>query len=58
MHAREQLAEVIDQILEDVETEVESSTVEAYKQLSDKCDIVINKIKNRKNKKVARLVEE
>ncbi len=54
MHSRKQLATVIDQILtsekEKLE-EVESSTLDSYKQLNDKCDAVIGKIKNRKGKK-------
>jgi len=58
MHARNQLAKVIDQILEQEEAEVESTTVEEYKKLNDKCDIVISKIKSRKGKKTTQQVGE
>jgi hypothetical protein len=55
MHSRKQLASVIDQILTTTEQdkleEVESSTVDDYKKLNDKCDVVIGKIKSRKGKK-------
>ena len=54
MHSRKQLATVIDQILttekEQLE-ELETTTVDDYKKLNDKCDVVINKIKDRKGKK-------
>ena len=54
MHSRKQLANVIDQILtsekEQLE-EVDASTVDDYKKLNDKCDVVIGKIKKRKGKK-------
>lgn len=54
MHSRKQLATVIDQILttekEQLE-ELETTTVDDYKKLNDKCDVVIGKIKNRKGKK-------
>jgi hypothetical protein len=54
MHSRKQLATVIDQILttekEQVE-ELETTTVDDYKKLNDKCDAVIGKIRNRKGKK-------
>ncbi len=53
MHSRKQLANVIDQILtseQEVET-IERTTVEEYKKLNEKCDVVIEKIKARKSKK-------
>lgn len=55
MYSRKQLAIVIDQILTetDVVKEVDSSTVDDYNKLNDKCDIVIDKIKSRKGKKSA-----
>lgn len=57
MHSRKQLAKVIDQILttekEQVE-ELETTTVDDYKKLNDKCDAVISKIKTRKGKKTAK----
>jgi len=55
MHARKQLATVIEQVLEQ-ETDVDPSTVEEYKKLNDKCDIVISKIKGRKGKKTEQQV--
>ena len=53
MHSRKQLAEVIDQLITDneVEPDIEPSIVDEYKQLDKKCDVVIDKIKNRKGKK-------
>lgn len=57
---RKQLAQVIEQILETQEEnvkEADSTTVEEYKKLNDKCDIVIGKVKNRKGKKIARQIE-
>ena len=54
MHSRKRLANVIDQILTSEEEqleEVESSTVDDYKKLNDKCDKVMGKYKNRKGKK-------
>jgi hypothetical protein len=57
MHARKQLATVIEQVLEqEMETDVDPSTVEEYKKLNDKCDIVISKIKGRKGKKTEQQV--
>jgi len=54
MHSRKRLANVIDQIIttekEQLE-EVESSIVEDYKKLNDKCEATIVKIKDRKGKK-------
>jgi hypothetical protein len=59
MHARKQLATVIDQIVtsEKVE-EVETSTIDEYKKLNEKCDTVITKIKTRKGKKNSQQSEE
>lgn len=57
MHARKQLANVIEQVLEQ-EPDVNPSTVEEYKKLNDKCDTVINKIKCRKGKKTEQQVGE
>ena len=53
MHSRKQLANVIDQILtSEQEIEIlERNTVDDYKKLNDKCDVVIEKIKARKSKK-------
>lgn len=54
MHSRKRLANVIDQILTTEEKqleEVEATTVDDYKKLNDKCDVVIGKIKKRKGKK-------
>ena len=58
MHARNQLAKVIDQILEQEqeEVEVESTTVDEYKKLNDKCDIVMSKVKSRKGRKTTQRV--
>ncbi len=57
MHSRKRLANVIDQILtsekEQLE-EIETTTVDEYKKLNDKCDAVIVKIKNRKSKKTTK----
>ena len=54
MHSRKRLANVIDQILtsekEQLE-EVESTIVDDYKKLNDKCDTTITNIKTRKSKK-------
>lgn len=58
MHSRKQLAKVIEQVLEQQDPEVESTTVEDYKQLNDKCDVVISKIKTRKGKKTIQQVGE
>lgn len=56
MRARKQLANVIEQVLEQQDPEVESTTVEDYKKLNDKCDVVIDKIKSRKGKKTIQRV--
>jgi len=50
--SHKQLARVIDQVLEGQEekAEVDQSTVDDYKKLNDKCDVVISKIKDRKSK--------
>ncbi len=57
MHSRKRLAKVIDQIIiseqEQLE-ELETTTVDDYKKLNDKCDAVIGKIKNRKSKKTTK----
>jgi hypothetical protein len=58
MHVRRQLAQVIDQILETEQEEIEPSTVEDYKKLNDKCDVVISKVKGRKGKKTEHQVGE
>lgn len=59
MHARKQLAQVIDEVLEaDTDEDVESTVVEEYKKLNDKCDDVISKIKVRKDKKATKQTEE
>lgn len=61
MHSRKRLANVIDQILTSEEEqleEVEPSTVDDYKKLNDKCDVVIGKIKNRKGKKTIQQLED
>lgn len=54
MHSRKRLANVIDQILtsekEQLE-EVETTIVEDYKKLNDKCEATITNIKIRKSKK-------
>jgi len=54
MHSRKRLANVIDQILtsekEQLE-EVETTIVEDYKKLNDKCEATISHIKTRKSKK-------
>lgn len=61
MHSRKRLAKVIDQILtteqEQVE-ELETTTVDDYKKLNEKCDAVIGKIKNRKGKKTSQQTGE
>lgn len=53
MHARKELAEVLDQILstETVKESLERTVLDEYKKLNDKCDAVIDKIKDRKSKK-------
>lgn len=50
---RKQLAEVIEQVLEQEsdKLDLDSSMVDDYKKLNDKCDVVIGKIKNRKKRK-------
>lgn len=50
---RKQLAEVIEQVLEQEsdKLDLDSSMVDDYKKLNDKCDVVIDKIKNRKKRK-------
>lgn len=51
MHARKRLAKVIEHIIQSEEEQVDVSTVDDYKKLNDKCDVVIGKIKSRKGKK-------
>jgi len=52
MRSRKQLAEVIEKVIvETQKIDVETSTIDEYKQLSTKCDAVISKIKTRKLKK-------
>lgn len=54
MHSRKRLANVIDQIItseKDELEEVETSIVEDYKKLNDKCDAVKAKISERKKLK-------
>lgn len=53
MKSRKQLANVIDKIVSSKETveEVETSTIDEYKKLNEKCDTVIGKIKERKSKR-------
>ena len=50
MEPQGQLAEFITAEAE-ISTELDSSLTEEYKKLSDKCDTVIAKIKNRKSNK-------
>lgn len=60
MHSRKQLANVIDQILtseQEIET-LERNTVEDYKKLNEKCDVIIGKIKERKSKKNCKKIGE
>lgn len=61
MHARKRLANVIEQIVtSEKETlqEVETSTIDEYKKLNEKCDVVIDKIKTRKGKKTSQQAGE
>ena len=62
MHSRKRLATVIEQVLtseQEQVSEVESSTIDEYKKLNEKCDTVITKIKNRKKgKKNSQQAEE
>jgi galactitol-specific phosphotransferase system IIB component len=54
MHSRKQLATVIEQVLtseQEQVSEVDSSTIDEYKKLNEKCDTIITKIKTRKGKK-------
>lgn len=61
MHSRKRLANVIDQVLtsdkEQLE-ELETTTVDDYKKLNDKCDAVISKIKIRKSKKSKKAIKQ
>lgn len=61
MHSRKRLANVIDQILtsekEQLE-EVESTIVDDYKKLNDKCDTTITNIKTRKSKKSKKTIQK
>lgn len=43
--------QTFEQILPDNVEMSEEKIIEEYKKLNDKCDILISKIKNRKNKK-------
>ena len=47
MEPQAQLADMAE-----IEIESDPSITEEYKKLSDKCDVVIEKIKTRKNKKI------
>lgn len=38
-------------ILNETETEEQDQTVDDYKKLNEKCDVIISKIKTRKDKK-------
>jgi hypothetical protein len=62
MHARKRLANVIEQIVtsekEKLEEVVETSTIDEYKKLNEKCDLVIDKIKTRKGKKTSQQTGE
>jgi hypothetical protein len=55
MHSRKQLANVIAEILtSEIEIDcdcINQSTVDEYRKLNDKCDAVIEKIRERKSKK-------
>lgn len=50
MQSRKQLAHVIDELLtsEDAELSLDQSTLDEYKKLNEKCDVVIDKIRKRK----------
>lgn len=63
MHARKRLANVIDQIVTSEtqkleEVVAETSTIDEYKKLNEKCDVVIDKIKTRKGKKTSQQAGE
>ncbi|MGI0058143.1 MAG: hypothetical protein ACREBJ_00105 [Nitrosotalea sp.] len=54
MHASKRLANVIEEIItseQEITAEVEASTLDEYKKLNERCDVVIGKIKTRKGKK-------
>jgi hypothetical protein len=61
MHSRKRLANVIDEIIT-LETkqleEVETSIVDDYKKLNDKCDATIGKFKNRKSRKKKKTTQQ
>jgi hypothetical protein len=50
MPHRKQLSHVIDKIITSTESTVRKDIIEDYKELNEKCDQVISKIKVRKEK--------
>ena len=48
MHSQKQLATAIDQVLAATEVKEEVSSVDKCQQLNEKCDIVLEKVKNKK----------
>ena len=48
MQPRKQLAHVIDELLTSEDVSLDQSTLDEYKKLNEKCDVVIDKIRKRK----------
>lgn len=49
MRSRKQLAEIIETI--EIDAPVDENIIEEYKDLNDKCETIVKKIKMRKSKK-------
>jgi hypothetical protein len=48
MHSQKQLATVIDQVIDETIEKEETSSADKCKQLNEKCDIVLEKVKSKK----------
>jgi len=55
MDPQGQLAESLASTETEIVTESDATITEEYKKLNDKCDVVIAKIKNRKNNKKSKI---
>lgn len=51
MSARKQINQKLDEFIMDDTDQIEVTIIDEYRQLSEKCDLVIAKIKSRKLKK-------
>lgn len=56
MQAHQQISAVIDHIVEEG-SKLDPATIEGYKKLNDKINVVISKIKGRKSKKTGQIGE-